>query len=527
MQKLGWMALAVLLVAACAQETDDKGAVDSGAADNGAKAGAVKPQSAAAAAPGVAKSADDAGEKDAKGAVHPPLDPYPSTYESYASGATLITGATILTGAGERIDNGSVLLEGGKISAIGAAGAVDVPAGANTIDAAGKWVTPGVIDIHSHLGDYPSPSTASTSDGNEATAPNTAEVWTEHSVWPQDAGFTRALAGGITSMQVLPGSANLFGGRSVILKNVPSRTVQGMKFPGAPYGLKMACGENPKRVYGDKGGPSTRMGNFSHYRTAWIEASDYKKQWDDYWKAYAKWAENGNAKDNAKDEDAEDAPEAPSRNLKLETLAGVLRGDIRVNMHCYRADEMVQVMDMGKEFGYKVSTFHHAIEAYKVADYLAENGVCAAMWADWWGFKLEAYDAVSENAALVDAQANSCAIIHSDSATGIQRLNQEAAKAMAAGWRIGLEIAPEDAIAWITANPAKAMGVLDQTGTLETGKMGDVVIWNRNPFSVYAKAEQVFIDGALMYDRSDPKRSPRMDFEIGQQGNEHTGGAGQ
>ncbi len=518
MRKLRWMALAVLFVGACAQEADDKAAENGAAADaDGAETSA--PQSVSVA--GAAQGADDNG--DAKGVVRPPLDPYPSTYEPYASGATLIAGATILTGAGERIDNGSILLEGGKITAIGAAGAVDVPAGANTIDAAGKWVTPGVIDIHSHLGDYPSPSTASTSDGNEVTSPNTAHVWAEHSVWPQDAGFTRALAGGITSLQVLPGSANLFGGRSVILKNVPSRTVQGMKFPGAPYGLKMACGENPKRVYGDKGGPDTRMGNVAGYRAAWIEAAGYKKQWDDYWKSYEAWAE----KDGDKDEDAEEAPDAPSRDLKLETLAGVLSGDIRVNMHCYRADEMVQVLDIAREFGYKVSAFHHAIEAYKVADYLAENGVCAAVWADWWGFKLEAYDTVTANAALVDAQANSCAIIHSDSNTGIQRLNQEAAKAMAAGWRIGLEIAPEDAIVWITANPAKSMGVLDQTGTLETGKMADVVIWNGNPFSVYAKAEQVFIDGALMYDRYDPKRSPRMDFEIGQQGNDHTGGAGQ
>ncbi len=517
MRKLRWTALAVLLVSACAQEADDEGTTEAAADATGAEAA---PQSTAA--PDAAQDFDDKGEN---GVVRPPLDPYPSTYEAYASGATLITGATILTGLGERIDNGSILLEGGKITAIGAAGAVDVPAGTNTVDAANKWVTPGVIDIHSHLGDYPSPSTKSTSDGNEVTSPNTAHVWAEHSVWPQDAGFTRALAGGVTSLQVLPGSANLFGGRSVILKNVPSRTVQGMKFPGAPYGLKMACGENPKRVYGDKGGPGTRMGNVAGYRAAWIEAADYKKQWDDYWKSYKEWAEKGDDKDA--DAEEEDAPEAPSRDLKLETLAGVLGGDIRVNMHCYRADEMVQVLDIAREFGYKVSAFHHAIEAYKIADYLAENGVCAAMWADWWGFKLEAYDAVTENAALVDAQANSCAIIHSDSATGVQRLNQEAAKAMAAGWRIGLEIAPEDAIAWITANPAKSMGILNQTGTLETGKMADIVIWNGNPFSVYAKAEQVFIDGALMYDRSDPKRSPRMDFEIGQQDNDHTGGAGQ
>lgn len=330
----------------------------------------------------------------------------------------------------------------------------------------------------------------------------------------------RALAGGVTSLQILPGSANLFGGRSAIIKNVPSRSVQGMKFPDAPYGLKMACGENPKRVYGERGGPGTRMGNMAGYRSAWIDAASYMKKWDDYWAAHEKWAQND-------DDDKGDAPEAPGRDLKLETLAGALRGDIRVNMHCYRADEMVQVLDMANEFGYQVTTFHHAIEAYKVADYLAENDVCAAVWADWWGFKLEAYDTVTENAALVHAQPGGCAIIHSDSSVGGQRLNQEAAKAMAAGRRIGVDISPEVAISWITANPAKAMGVFDDTGTLEAGKMADVVVWNQNPFSVYAKAEQVYIDGALMYDRSDPARSPRMDFEIGQHDNGFTGGAGQ
>ena len=380
-----------------------------------------------------------------------------------------------------------------------------------TIDGSGKFVTPGLIDNHSHLGVYPSPGFSSTSDGNEAVSPNTAQVWAEHSVWPHDPGFTRALAGGITSLQILPGSANLFGGRAVTLKNVPSRTVQGMKFPEAPYGMKMACGENPKRVYGSKGGPSTRMGNFSGYRASWIDAKKYKEDWD----AYLKKAGDGEGGD------------APKRDLKLETLAGVLSGDILVNMHCYRADEMAQVIDMSKEFGYKVTAFHHVVEGYKAADFLAENGICASVWADWWGFKLEAYDGVRENAALIHNQPGGCTIIHSDSAVGIQRLNQETAKAIADGRNLGIEIAPEEAIKWITANPARAMGILDQTGTLEPGKMADLVLWSGDPFSVYSKAEKVFIDGALMYDMDDASNSPRMDFEIGQQGNPVTGGAGQ
>ncbi|MEQ1931134.1 MAG: amidohydrolase [Parvularculaceae bacterium] len=500
------------------------------------KAEATPKDEKAAAAASSATPAEPA--KPASKVVRPPKDPYPSTYKPYPSTPTLITGATILTGAGERINNGSILIEGGKIRAVGAANSVTAPQGATRINAAGKWVTPGIIDIHTHLGVYPSPSTDSTSDGNEATAPVTSQVWAEHSVWPQDPGFTRALAGGITSMQVLPGSANLVGGRSVILKNVPGRTVQEMKFPGAPYGLKMACGENPKRVYGEKGGPATRMANMAGYRQAWIDAAAYKKKWEDYWKDAEKFygedkpADDGKkakAKAKPKDDPKKDekAPEAPDRNLKLETLAGALSGEITVNMHCYRADEMAFVLDMAKEFGYKVAAFHHGVEAYKIADILAQNGVCGALWADWWGFKLEAYDAVRENIALVDAQPNGCAVVHSDSAIGIQRLNQEAAKAMADGNRMGLKIPEERAIKWLTLNPAKSMRIDKDTGTLEVGKMADVVVWSANPFSVYALADKVYIDGALLYDRADPKRSPRTDFEIGQQTNGFTGGSGQ
>jgi len=185
-------------------------------------------------------------------------------------------------------------------------------------------------------------------------------------------------------------------------------------------------------------------------------------------------------------------------------------------MHCYRADEMATILDMSKEFGYHVSAFHHAVEAYKISDLLAENGVCGAMWADWWGFKMEAYDGIPENISFVDAAPNGCAIVHSDSEEGIQRLNQEAAKAIAYGQRAGLTIPPERAIKWVTANPARSLGLLDRVGTLEAGKMGDVVVWNGNPFSVYALADFVFIDGALRYDRSNPALTPQSDFTLGQ-----------
>ena len=432
-------------------------------------------------------------------------EPYPSTYQPLPSQPVVITNATILTGTGARIEKGSLLMMEGRITQVG--GDIELPEGARVIDAEDRWVTPGLIDVHSHLGVYPSPGVNAHSDGNEATAPVTAEVWAEHSVWPQDPGFSRALAGGVTALQTLPGSANLIGGRGVTLKNVPSTSYQGMKFPGAPHGLKMACGENPKRVYGGKGqAPSTRMGNVAGYRAQWIEAQQYLQDWEDY-----------EQKKNSKKSDRNGEAKAPKRDLKLETLAGVLKGEILVHMHCYRADEMITILDMADEFGYRVAAFHHGVEAYKVADELAEAGVCGALWADWWGFKAEAYDGILENIALVDRPEGGCAIVHSDSAEGIQRLNQEAAKAMARGNRVGLGILPEHAIRWITANPAKSMGIHDQTGSLEPGKMADVVIWNGNPFSVYAKADQVFIDGALLYDRHDPDWQPLSDFELGQQ----------
>jgi imidazolonepropionase-like amidohydrolase len=403
-----------------------------------------------------------------------------------------------------------VLMRDGRIIAVGRD--LEAPADAVQVDGRGKWVTPGLIDVHSHLGVYPSPGASAHSDGNEATAPTTPNVWAEHSVWPQDPGFATALAGGVTSMQVLPGSANLIGGRGVTLKNVPATTYQSMKFPGAPWGLKMACGENPKRVYGQRGGPSTRMGNVAGYRAAFIDASEYLKKNKPKPASSAKrrwWQSGTDGKDSSNDTGGK-------RDLKMDTLAGAINGDILVHIHCYRADEMAIMMDLAKEFGFKISAFHHGVEAYKLADRLAQDNICGALWADWWGFKMEAFDGIQENIALVDRPRNSCAIVHSDSDEGIQRLNQEAAKVIANAQRIGIDIPPERAVRWITANPAKSMGILDQTGTLEAGKMADVVLWNGNPFSVYAKAEQVYVDGARLYDRNDPSRQPVSDFMLGQ-----------
>jgi|TARA_B100001741_G_scaffold310983_1_gene311231 imidazolonepropionase-like amidohydrolase len=410
---------------------------------------------------------------------------YASTYKPLASENIVIRNATVFDGNGNKFQNFDVHFSDGKIQAIGLRLVAD---GAQEIDGTGKFVTPGIIDNHSHMGVYPAPSVRTSSDGNEATNPVTSEVWAEHSVWTQDPQYKLALAGGITTFHVLPGSANLFGGRGVTLKNVSANTVPEMKFPDAPHSLKMACGENPKRVYSSRG-PSTRMGNVAGYRNAWIGAENYKEQLE---------------------------RDPSHRDIRNETLAGVLDGEILVHNHCYRADEMATMINIGEEFGYKISTFHHGVEAYKIADLLADEGICAALWADWWGFKHEAYDMTIANIAIVDQarDGTGCAIVHSDDESGIQRLNQEAAKALAAGRRAGFEISEGRAMTWITKNPAKSLGILEQTGTLDIGKDADVVIWSGNPFSIYTKAEQVYIDGALAFDKA-TNFMPHTDFDLG------------
>ena len=427
-------------------------------------------------------------------------DPFESNYKPLASERTLIKSVNLYDGLGNEFSNFDVLFDNGIIEEIGKDIVDD---DATIIDAKGKWLTPGIIDIHSHMGVYPAPGVRTSSDGNEATSPITAEVWAEHSVWTQDPQFSLALKGGVTAFHVLPGSANLMGGRGATFKNIPRNTIHDMKFPGAPHSLKMACGENPKRVYGNRGSaPSTRMGNMAGYRKAWINATDYQRRKNEY---------------TSKSDEAKELIDPPKRNLELDTLAGVLDGEILVQNHCYRADEMAMMIEMSKEFDYKITAFHHAVEAYKIADLLADEGICGALWADWWGFKHEAYDMVPANIAIVDQArgGKGCAIVHSDDEVGIQHLNQEAAKALSAGLRAGYEISKARAINWITSNPAKAAGILDQTGTIEIGKDADLVIWSKNPFSVYAMAEHVFIDGAEAFVRGEKQTQPVTDFDLG------------
>jgi len=420
---------------------------------------------------------------------------YPSTYRRHTYPPVVIRNATIMTATGREIPNGAISFKDGRIVAVGEGATVAAPAGAVIVDGAGKYVTPGLIDTHSHLGVYAAPGTDAEADGNELTSPVTSEVWAEHSFWPQDPQIPLAIAGGITTIEALPGSGNLIGGRSAVLKLVPARTVQEMKVPGARYGLKMACGENPKRVYGQRHqAPSTRMGNMAGYRGAFAQAEAYRRKWDS-------WNRDRHG-------------EPPERNLRLETLAEVLRGNMYVQIHCYRADEMAQMLDLAREFGFKIRSFHHAVEAYKIADLLAHDSTSVSVWADWWGFKEEAMDGIHENAAL-NQQAGGRPVIHSDSPSGIQRLNQEAAKAMYSGLRSGIPITRDEALRWITVNPAWVLGLDSVVGTLEPGKIADVVVWSGDPFSVYAKAVQVYNDGWLVYDRGDPAHQPRTDFELG------------
>ncbi len=434
--------------------------------------------------------------------------------------------ATVLTAAGQRFDDGHLLIDNGKIVSVGAGLGDSAVKNVKVIDATGMYLTPGLIDTHSHNGVYPSPGTQGNADGNEATAPITAQVRSQDGFWPQDPNLWRAISGGITSLQVLPGSANLIGGRSFVAHLIPGASALDMRFPGAPEGLKMACGENPKRVYGGKNQmPSTRMGNVAVLRAALQRATEYRRALAKNQRDLKLWQDKqdkkrkGESVDNVKpatpggEEKPDDPPEPPPRDFLSETLVELLDGKILLQNHCYRADEMHLVLDLAKEFGFKVRSFHHAVEAYKLAERLAKEDVAVSTWVDWWGFKMESFDGLPQNVALLQ-KAGARPILHSDSPTEIRRLNQEAAKARAAGAQFGLTFSDDQVLRWVTANPAWALGIEDKVGTLQPGKIADVVLWNASPFSVYALAQLVVIDGNVVFDRKN-KVVPYSDFELG------------
>lgn len=451
---------------------------------------------ALAAAPLAAHATGDHHHRPPPGETAPYLiDLFPSTYRPLPREDTLVTHATILDGADHRIDDGDVLLRDGKVVAVGHG--LSAPR-ARVIDAHGRWVTPGIIDIHSHDGTYVVPQTsldAEASDVSELSDPDAAGTWIESAVNPQDPAFARALGRGVTTLQILPGSDPVFGGRTVVVHPIPATTVQAMEMPGAPWGLKMACGENPKTTdVEQKHGPTSRQGEIAYIRGEFTRARHYMHEWAEYLSG--------------------DDDDRPDDDARLDTLAAVLNGDIAVHMHCYRADEMAVMIDLSHDIGFRIAAFHHAVEGYKIAPLLAANHICAVVWSDWWGYKMEALDGIRANAAFIDA-AGGCTMMHSDSPFLGQWLNIEAGKAAAAGRRAGLALPPEHVIEWLTANPAKALGLADRIGTLEPGKDADLVIWSGDPFSVYAHADTVFIDGAVAYDRGDPRYQPRSDFELG------------
>jgi len=394
--------------------------------------------------------------------------------EATAGHDIVIKNAIVMTVTHGNITNGSIYIKDGKIAAVGET--VNAPASATVIDAGGKYLTPGIIDSHSHI--------ALDDDVNEATNPITPHMMMKDAFDYQDKAIYRALAGGVTTSLLLHGSANMIGGQAVVIKHKYGAARDEMLFPNAPRSIKFASGENPKRVYGSRDQlPSTRMGNFAVQREALVQAQDYMREWDNY-----------NEKVKRGDKDAT----PPKHDLKLEALADVLRGKIMVQIHIYRADEMLTEIAMAKEFGYKIRAFHHALEAYKVADQIAANNIAIATFSDWWGFKQEAWDAIPWNATMSMRKGVRVAI-KSDSEDYNRRLNQEAAKTMRYGGAT-----EEEALKMITLNPAWIVGVDDRVGSIDVGKDADLVIWEGYPLSSYYVPEKVLIDGDVYFDRSLP-----------------------
>jgi imidazolonepropionase-like amidohydrolase len=386
----------------------------------------------------------------------------------------VIKNAIVMTVTHGNIKNGSIYIKDGRIAAVGES--VNAPTSATVIDAGGKYVTPGIVDSHSHI--------ALDDDVNEATSPITPHMMMKDAFDYQDKAIYRALAGGVTTSLLLHGSANMIGGQAVVIKHKYGLSRDELLFPNAPRSIKFASGENPKRVYGGKDQlPSTRMGNFAVQREALVQAQDYMKEWDAY-----------NEKVKRGDKDTT----APKHDLKLEALADVLRGKLMVQIHCYRADEFLTEIAMAHEFGYKIRAFHHALESYKVPEALAKENIAIATFADWWGYKQEAWDAIPWNAVMSMRKGVRVAI-KSDSEDYTRRLNQEAAKTMRYGGAT-----EEEALKMITLNPAWIVGVDDRVGSIDVGKDADLVIWNGYPLSTFSVPEKVMIDGETYFDRSLP-----------------------
>jgi imidazolonepropionase-like amidohydrolase len=387
----------------------------------------------------------------------------------------LIRNATVLTITHGTLPATDILIRRGKIAAIGRD--LKAAAGAKVIDASGKYVMPGIVDCHSH----------SMLDAiNEGTLSVTSMARTRDVMNPTDVDLYRELAGGVTTLNLLHGSANSIGGQTTTVKIKYGHPLEDFVFPGAPPGIKFALGENPKRssftpqAAQQRRYPATRMGVEETIRDAFVRARDYKKSWDEYRAGVARGEKN---------------LIQPRHDLQLEPLVEVLEGKRYVHSHCYRADEILMLINIANEFGFKVRTFQHVLEGYKVAKEIAEHGAGASTFADFWGYKIEAYDAIAYNTAIL-VRHGVITSVNSDSNERARRLNIEAAKAMRYG-----ELTEEEALKLITINPAWQLGIQDRVGSIEVGKDADLAIWNGHPLSVYARVDTTLIDGEVFFDR--------------------------
>jgi len=396
------------------------------------------------------------------------------------SGEVLIKNATILTASHGTIENGSILIRGGKIAAVGKD--VTASAGARVIDGTGMFVTPGLIDAHSH--------TAVDGGVNEGSLSVTAMVRVRDVINENDPNIYRQLAGGTTTIHVMHGSANSIGGQNVVLKLKWGKTGEEMVVTDAPRTIKFALGENPKRAgtpqqnpFGGGGRPprypATRMGVAETIRGAFTEGREYLQKWDAY-EAAVKKGEN---------------PVPPKRDLKLDALADILRGKLLIHSHCYRADEILMLMDVAREFGFKVQTFQHVLEGYKVAKEIAAHGAGGSTFSDWWAYKMEAFDAIPGNAAIMTHK-GVVVSINSDSNDLARRLYQEAAKTIKYG-----NLTEEEALRFVTLNPAKQLKIDHRVGSIDVGKDGDLAIFNGHPFSIYSRVEMTLVEGNVLFDR--------------------------
>jgi imidazolonepropionase-like amidohydrolase len=392
------------------------------------------------------------------------------------SAVTLIKNATVMTVTKGTIQHGSILIRNGRIAEVGAN--IAAPSGANVIDATGMFVIPGIIDCHSHIAASGGINEGSVSDSSMA---NILDVLN-----PEDENIYRDLAGGVTTANILHGSANAIGGQTVVIKLRWGANADGLVFQGALPGIKFALGENPKQSNNTpqpgqpRRYPATRLGVEDVIRQSFTEAVAYKKEWDDY----------NSAKSSGKTNLI-----PPRRDLRLEPLVEVLEGKRYVHSHCYRADEIVMLIRVAEEFGFKVRTFQHVLEGYKVAKEIAAHGAGASTFSDWWSYKQEAWDAIPYNAAIM-TQKGVVVSINSDDAEEAQHLNQEAAKTMKYGG-----LSPEQAIKLVTINPAIQLGIDKRVGSIEVGKDADLAIYNHDPLSVYAVVQKSIIDGKVYFDR--------------------------